>query len=266
MQEKFLLDLLKSDTLLSSKAGKMINFKNIKNQLIIFLCGFAFYLSLKDKDAKFLLTALFCVILAAGLESAILFFKNKKIGVTGSSVISGLIIGYVLSSDNPWWIFLFASFLAIGSKYLIRFNKKHPFNPAAFGIFLSVVLLGASTQWKGTYSWYILMPFGLYFIFKIRKLGVLIGYAVSAFLLFGIQAAMQKVPLLNIFGYLSYFFIFIMMIEPKTTPAKPAGKFIFGIGAAALIFILTESGAKFDAELASLLALNLSVPLLNKIP
>lgn len=114
--------------------------------------------------------------------------------------------------------------------------------------------------------WHILLPFGLYFISRIQKLEVLLGYGLTALGLFGIQAIMQNTPLLNIFGYLSYFYIFIMMIEPKTTPIKRRGKFIFGMGAAASIFILTESGARFDVELASLLILNLSVPLLNKMP
>ncbi len=232
------------------------------------MCGFAIYLSFKDKNAIFLLTTFITVISAIGIESTILFFKNKKISITDSSIISGLIIGFVLSPDNPWWIFILASLLAISSKHLIHFhsNKKHLFNPAAFGIFLTVIFFGASTQWKGTYLWYILLPFGLYFISKVQKLEVLIGYALTALSLFIIQAVMQKTSLFNIFGYLSYFYIFIMMIEPKTTPVKPPGKFIFGIGVAVLIFVLTEAGVRFDAELCGLLILNLFVPLLNKIP
>lgn len=244
----------------------MINLKSIKTQLIIFLCGFALYLSFKDKDVIFLLTTFIAVISAIGVESVILFFKNKKLSITDSSIISGLIIGYVLSSDNPWWIFLLASFLAISSKYLIQIDRKHLFNPAALGIFLTVILFGASTQWKGTYLWYILTLFGLYFISQIHKLEVVIGYGITALSLFGIQAVIQKVSLLNIFGYLNYFYIFIMMIEPKTTPIKPRGKLIFGIGVAVLIFILTEAGVRFDAELSSLLILNLFALLLNKIP
>ena len=244
----------------------MINLKSVKIQLIMFLCAFAVYLSFKDKDVLFLLTILVAVISAIGIESAILFFKNKAISVTDSSIVSGLIIGYVLSPDDPWWVFILAALLAVSSKYLIHFNRKHLFNPAAFGIFLVIIFFGASTQWKGTYAWHILLPFGLYFIYRIKKLGVLIGYGVVALCLFGIQALMQKAPLLNIFGYLSYFFIFIMLVEPKTTPVKPAGKVIFGMGVAALIFILTQGGIRFDAELFSLLILNLFVPLLNKVP
>jgi len=244
----------------------MINLKSIKTQLIIFLCGFALYLSFKDKDAIFLLTTFIAVISAIGVESAILLLKDKKLSITDSSIISGLIIGYVLSCDNPWWMFILASLLAICSKHLIHFNKKHLFNPAAFGIFLVVIFFGAFTQWKGIYLWYILLPFGLYFIYKIQKLEVLIGYAITALGLFAIQAVMQRAPLSNIFGYLSYFFIFIMMIEPRTTPIKPVGKLVFGIGVEVLIFILTQVAVRFDAELCSLLILNLFVPLLNKLP
>ena len=244
----------------------MINLKSVKIQLIIFLCAFAFYLSFKDKDVLFLLTTFVAVISAIGVESAILFFKNKEISVTGSSIISGLIIGYVLSPDDPWWVFVLAALLAISSKHLIHFNRKHLFNPAAFGIFLTIIFFGASTGWKGTFVWYVLLPFGVYFIYKIQKLEVLIAYAITALGLFGAQAMAQKVPLVNIFGYLSYFFIFIMLIEPKTTPARPIGKIIFGIGTGALIFYLTQIGVRFDAELSGLLIMNLFVPLLNKIP
>lgn len=243
----------------------MVDLKSIKTQLIIFLSAFALYLSFRDKDAIFLLTTLIAVISAIGIESVILFFKDKELAVTDSSIISGLIIGYVLSSDSPWWIFLSASFLAISSKHLIHFHRKHLFNPAAFGIFLTIVLFGASCHWRGTYMWYIFLPFGLYFISRIQKLEVLIGYVLTTLGLFGIQAVAQKTPLLNIFGYLSYFYIFIMMIEPKTTPVKKRGKFIFGIGVSVLIFMLTELGVRFDAELCALLLANLAVPLLNKL-
>jgi Na+-translocating ferredoxin:NAD+ oxidoreductase RnfD subunit len=140
------------------------------------------------------------------------------------------------------------------------------FNPAAFGIFLVTVLLGVQTQWKGTYSWHIIVPFGLYFIYRIRRLELLLGYFLASLLLFGIQATQQKVPLSNIFGYLSYFYIFIMMIEPKTTPFKLPGEIIFGICVAVLIFIFTQIGVRFDVELCALLIVNPFVHFLNKIP
>ncbi|MFA5200553.1 MAG: RnfABCDGE type electron transport complex subunit D [Candidatus Omnitrophota bacterium] len=239
---------------------------SIKTKLIIFLAGFAVFLSIKDKDILFLFTAAVALISAIIADLTFSYLKDKSLSVSESSVVSALIIGFVLASDNPWWVISLASLFAITSKHLIHFNKKHIFNPAAFGVFLSVIFLGASTQWKGTFLWYILLPAGLYFTYKIRKLELITGYFITALGLFGIQAVLNKVSLINIFGYLSYFFIFIMLIEPKTTPVKPLAKLIFGVAAAGLIFIFIQALARFDSELAALLILNLFVPLLNGIP
>jgi len=244
----------------------MFNLKSIKTQLILYLICLAIFLSFKDKDSAFIITTAIAVISALTTESLILYLKTKIFQITESSIITGLIVGYVLSSDEAWFRFVLASSLAILSKYLIRFQKKHIFNPAAFGIFLTLIIFGASTQWKGTYVWYILLPFGLYFIYKTRKIEIIIGYAVISLALFGTQAVLEKVSLWHIFGYLSYFYIFVMVIEPKTTPIKPIGKYLFGAGVAGLIFILTGLGVKFDVELFSLLIMNITVPILNKIP
>ena len=238
--------------------------KSIKAQLIIYLTCFAVFLAIKDNSAVFLLTTGFAVFLAVCVESAVLYFRTKTFKLTSSSIITGLIIGYVLASDQQWWKFLVVCLLAILSKYLIVFKKKHIFNPAALGIFLTLIIFGASTQWMGTYVWYILLPAGIYFARKIGKLRILISFFLVYLALFGAQAIAQKIPLGDIFGYLSYFFIFIMIIEPKTSPAKPGGQMIFGAGIAILIFVLTEFGARFDVELFSLLFLNAAVLVFNK--
>lgn len=243
----------------------MFKLKSIKTQLILYLFCFAVFLSIKDKDAVFLVTALIAVSASIALETIILYLKTKSFRITESSVITGLIIGYVLSSDNVWWKFVAASVLAILSKSLIRFRKKHIFNPAGFGIFLTLILFGARTEWKGTYLWYIVVPFGFYFVSRIRKIEIIIAYAIASFALFGGQAILQKVSFWNVFGYFSYFYIFVMVIEPLTTPVTRIGKFFFGALTASLIFILTEIGVKFDAELFSLLVLNMAVPMLNQI-
>lgn len=244
----------------------MFKIRSIKTQLIFFLGCFAVILAIKDRDAAFLIALIVAVVSALAVESVILYFKTKVFRVTESSVITGLIVGYVLSGDQVWWTLALAPSLAIFSKYLLRFRERHIFNPAALGIFLTLIIFGASTQWKGTYIWYALLPFGLYFARRIRKIEVIVGYAAVSLALFGIQAILQKAPLWNIFGFFSYFYIFIMIIEPMTSPAKPIGKYLFGAGVAGFIFVLTEFGVKIDVELFSLLLMNAFVPMLNKVP
>lgn len=243
----------------------MFNLKSIKTQLIIYLAVVALALAISERDLAFLKAFVIIVLAATLIESFILYFTTKSLKITESSIITGMIIGYVLSSDEAWWKLALTALLAITSKYAIVFKKKHIFNPAAFGIFLSTIMLGSSTQWKGTYLWYILVPFGIYFAQKIKKTEIIIGYVIVSLALFGTQAALQRVSLLNIFGYFSYFYIFIMVIEPKTTPLKPIAKYLFGAGTAALVFAFTEAAVSFDAEIFSLLLINITVPLLNKI-
>lgn len=243
----------------------MFKLKSIKTQLIIYLVCFAAFLSLKNKDTAFLFAAIISVLSSVLFEAVILLIRTKTFKITESSVITGLIISFVLSGDNSWFKIAAASAIAILSKALLRFRKKHIFNPAGFGIFLVTVLFGATTDWKGTYAWYVVVPLGFYFVSRIKKMEIIIGYFSASFVLFGAQALLQKVSLLNIFGYFSYFYIFVMAIEPLTTPVKPIGKFLFGMMIASFIFVLTQVGARFDVELCSLLVLNMTVPWLNKI-
>lgn len=244
----------------------MVNLKSVKTQVGLFLSGFAVTFAFTERNAAFLWILGMAVICAAGAESLILFLKTKKLTLTESSIISGLIIGFVLSGDQPFWMIALAAFAGIVSKHLIKIKGRHVFNPAGFGVFLAIILLGAQTQWKGTFVWYILVPAGLYFVNRIKKIEVIIGYFLASLVLFGTQAFLHRVPLWKIFGYFSYFYIFIMAIEPKTTPITRPGKFLFGLGTAALIFILTQAGVRFDVELCSLLLMNLAVPWLNKRP
>lgn len=237
--------------------------KSIKVQLSVFLILFAIYLSFIDKDKIFLAGLCISLIAAVITDSFITYLKTKKIIVTESSIVSGLIVGYVIASDQYWWIISLGSIFAIISKHFIRFKTRHIFNPAGFGILLTILIFNASTQWKGTYIWYIVIPAGIYFIWKIKKLELVASYFIASFILFGAQAAILHTAFSNISGYFSYFFIFIMMIEPMTTPIYKRGKIIFGAGVAIMIFLLYQAKLTIDTELLALLCLNLTVPFLN---
>ena len=242
-----------------------MNIKSIKIQLSIFLILFALYLSIIGSNAKFLLSLSISLIAAVTTDFFITYLKTKRFIITESSVVSGLIIGYVMSSGEMWWIITLASIFAISSKHIIRFNGRHIFNPAGFGVLVAAFLLGASTEWKGANLWYIVIPFGIYFVFKIKKQEIVVSYFIASFVLFGAQALIQNTQILNILGYLNYFFIFIMLIEPMTTPMTYYGKIIFGSGAGVLIFILYAFGIR-EAELVALACFNLAALLLNKSP
>jgi len=244
----------------------MIHFKSIKVQINLFLAAFALFLFLKEPRFAFFTGFFWSVLFSILIEGAVLFLKTKKFQVTESALTSGLIIGYILSSESSWWIFLAVAAFTVGLKRVLRFRGKNLLNPAALGIFLAVFLLKGSTEWKGAYAWYFLIPAGLYIVNKIKKTEIVWGYFAMSFLLFIPQALAQGSSLLDIPGYFNYFFIFIMLIEPKTTPSTRWPKVVFGAGVALLVFLLTEWGFRYEPELFALLVLNASVPFLNKIP
>lgn len=234
--------------------------------MILYLSVLALFLTIQDKTFFFLISLIVAAAVAAAAESLIVYFKKKVFSITESSIITGMIVGYVVSSDEPLWKISAAALCAVASKHILRFRDKHIFNPAACGIFLAMVVLGASTEWRATYLSYVVVPCGIYFAYRIKKIPVVIGYAAVFLVLFGAQALWQRTNFFNIFGYLSYFYIFVMVIEPKTTPIHEPAKYIFGAGVAALIFILTQAGVRFDAELFSLFVMNAATPFLDKAP
>ena len=243
----------------------MISLKSIKVQINLFLAAFAVFLYLKEPSVALLPGFCWAVLFSVLIEALWLLLKTGKLQITDSALTSGLIIGFVLSADSPWWMFLAVTLFAVGLKRVLRFRGKNLLNPAALGIFLAVLLLKGTTEWKGAYEWYLLVPAGLYIVHKIKKLEIVWGYLGMSLLLFIPQALMQGAPLSGIPGYFNFFYIFIMLIEPKTTPPTLWPKIVFGAGAALLVFLLTEWGFRYEPELFALLVMNTLVPQLNKI-
>ncbi|MBU4312625.1 MAG: RnfABCDGE type electron transport complex subunit D [Candidatus Omnitrophica bacterium] len=233
-----------------------MNIKSIKTQLSLFLGLFALYLSFVEKNPRFLVAVSAAILSSIVMESLINYIKNKRFSITESSVVTGLIIGYVISSYQPLWVICLASTLAIISKHIVRFRKSHIFNPAGFGIFLVVVVLGAYTQWKAAYAWHIIIPLGIYFASRIKRLDLVASYFIASIFLYAPQAFLNNASLLDTFSYFNYFFIFVMMVEPRTTPKTRLGRIMFGLGAAVFIFGFYESGVLLEVELFSLLILN----------
>jgi len=230
---------------------------SIKLKLILFLFVFLVLVSLWEKDSNFFIKSIIAVLATVAAEGLCFFIKSRSFKLTQSSLITGLIIGFVLSSSQEWWLFLLAGFLAIILKHLIRFDGKHIFNPAALGIFLTVVIFNKAAQWHGAYWWGMIIPFGLYFAWKIRKISLVSTYFVTYVLLSLVQWCWFKQPFWNQIYYANWFFIFVMLVEPRTSPFKFTQNVFFGIIVSVFSFILYWVKLPFDADLPALLLGNL---------
>jgi Na+-transporting NADH:ubiquinone oxidoreductase subunit NqrB len=158
-----------------------------------------------------------------------------------SPLITGLSLSLLLRADEPW-IHLVAGVIAIGSKFLLRHDGKHIWNPAGFAI---VVLLftAKSHVWISPGSWGSTAWFAaLLAFFAILVLGAARRSDIAVFFL-GTHAALLlaraawlgdqlAIPLHQLQSGSLLIFTFFMISDPRTSPDSRLGRFIFAASVA----------------------------------
>ncbi|MDP2671628.1 MAG: RnfABCDGE type electron transport complex subunit D [bacterium] len=191
------------------------------------------------------------VLVAPVLDVAIKrFWLKKKPTLPLSAIITGLIIGTV-SVNAPVSGVLIATFLAIGSKFIIRWNDLHIFNPAVFGVVIAqvfnpaahgAVTHGSSQVVEGfgvggftVTLW--LVPLLIFANWRARKLWTSIPFLTATALLFYFTrlASLNSFNTQGVMGFLEvlpYYFAFIIVSEPKTSPSAKKEQVLFGLAIA----------------------------------
>ena len=182
-----------------------------------------------------------------GLFAQFLAIKLIKIENVGyhSAIITCFGLSLLFRSDN-FWTHPFVAFLCISSKFIIRVNNKHIFNPAMLGIITGINLLPGS--WVSPGQW------GYEFINALWLL--LIGFIVAS------RAKSYLTSLSFLFFYALFLlirtvyfgyhwdvffhqfqsgallvFTFFMISDPKTSPDHPAAKILYPAFVAFAAFI-----------------------------
>lgn len=165
-----------------------------------------------------------------------------------SGFISSLIILVLLPSGIEFLPALSAVLLAIGSKHFLLYNRRHIFNPAAFGVAVSALVFGFSLGWRADVFIWLVWLLGLMVIYRVRKqwqvvafLAMYLGYLTltGGFSVFIALGAADLAP---------WFFALFMLTEPMTSPVGTGKGIIFG--AAVGMFTILFSLLPFVAEVA----------------
>jgi Na+-transporting NADH:ubiquinone oxidoreductase subunit NqrB len=190
-----------------------------------------------------------------------------------SALISGLSLCLLLRSNSAW-LALLAAAAAIASKFLLRWNGKHVFNPTIFGI--AAVLLATGEAWVSPAQWgnaaffaFLLACAGGLVVFRSARsdvtlafLGAYVALVVGRSLWLGEPLA---IPLHRLESGALLIFSFFMISDPKTTPDSRAGRLLFALlvaaGAAWVQFRLFRT----NGPIWSLFALSPLVPLMDRI-
>jgi Na+-transporting NADH:ubiquinone oxidoreductase subunit NqrB len=158
-----------------------------------------------------------------------------------SPLITGLSLSLLLRADDPW-LHAIAGGIGIASKFLLRIDGKHIWNPA--GLAIVVLLYTASSHvWISPGAWSSTVWFAaLLVFFAILVLGAARRSDIAIFF-FGSHAVLLfarawwlgdplAIPLHQLQSGSLLIFTFFMISDPRTSPDSRLGRFIFAASVA----------------------------------
>ena len=157
-----------------------------------------------------------------------------------SLYITGLILALLITPVAPTdyagvGFLIFASAWAMASKFIFAIGKKHLFNPAAFGVALSALVIGQAASWwvGGNLP---LLPFvflgGLLIVRKIHRFDLVTAFFATALLTIALTTTSidYTTPIKQTILHSSIFFLgFVMLTEPLTMPPSRWLRVIYGV-------------------------------------
>ena len=164
-----------------------------------------------------------------------------------SAYITGISVGILLRTP-AFWPFALCSALSILSKYVLRYNGRHLWNPSNFGISAMLVIAGESVgslsiQW-GNHVWAMLVIWvlGALIIYRLRRFHITATYVI-AFIVFALLRAFfsgsaWESEIAPITGPMYQLFIFFMITDPKTTAQSTRWQCVVVLCVAALEAVL----------------------------
>lgn len=227
---------------------------SIYQLIILFLTSLLFLGSLQLGFKNVLIQAIFAII-PTTLAGAILdFLELKRWTIPKTPFITGVIIALVGQFGADYLTLSLIGISAMLIKFFIKWDGRHIFNPAAAGLLIGMLFLKSYPAWWGgganLWAFLIWIPM---LLLKMKRWAPMVGFLIPVFIFTGIGV---------IFSTSLLFFLSVMLIEPKTSPATTKIGLIYGliIGISYLLF----SQASLDPLIASLLIGNFASRLLQK--
>ena len=190
-----------------------------------------------------------------------------------SAWISGLSLCLLLRTNDPT-LAIATAVVTIASKFVIRFDGKHLFNPTNFGIVF--MMLATGQVWVSPGQWGNVA----FFAFLMACLGGLVvnraarsdvTYAFILFymaLVFGRSAWLGEpmvIPVHRLQSGALLLFTFFMISDPKTTPNSRVGRILFAALVAYGAWYVQFRLFRTNGLLWSLALFSMAVPLIDRL-
>jgi Na+-transporting NADH:ubiquinone oxidoreductase subunit NqrB len=164
-----------------------------------------------------------------------------------SAYISGISIGMLLRSPEIWPYALCAA-ISIVSKYVLRVDGRHIWNPSNFGIVAMLVLASdtvasLSVQWgNNLLPMVVVWVFGAIIIHSLGRFHITLTYVASFLFFAGVRHLVTGHPFLAeaapLTGPMYQLYIFFMITDPKTTVHGTRAQCLVAFGVAAMEAVL----------------------------
>lgn len=213
---------------------------------------------------------------------AILKAITKKPQSIYNSAITGLIIFLVLhySFDSNFQIYysLGATFIAILSKFFLKYRGSSIFNPTALGILIVFLItklipnldpvfiswwgtayktglsLGGETSFLFPSALFLMIIWIIFGLNKWRKWPIFLSFLIAHFLLMLLRQQDMSIIRFIFTDATIYFFAAIMLIDPKTSPILKKQQILFGLLAAITYNAFAHFGFTHPELIAILIA------------
>ena len=214
------------------------------------------------------------LVTAAILEIGITMRRQHVLMWPASALLTGNGVAFVLRvpgtehgdwwSMRGWWLFAGTSAVALLSKYVIRYEGRHVFNPSNIGLVLCFLLFGPELAdpldlWWGPLTWWLVLALvvivagGLAILTRLHLLSIAILYWLSFAVGIGVIAASGHEmfarwhvgPITGfdfwrvlVFSPEVLVFLFFMITDPRTIPDTGRGRSIYAVTVALLSVVL----------------------------
>lgn len=188
----------------------------------------------------------FAVILASIVEILIrkLYLKHRfKFPFSG--IITGLIIGSVAPINSSLILIIITVVIAILSKFLLQYKSSNIFNPASLGLIVGLAIFGVGDVWWAASSYNIygiamtLTPILVILAYQAKRLPTAFSFVIATIVLDLASGGLSTIALTSFVALLfsiNYYFAFVMLVEPKTSPYKWYAQIVYGAAIAGLYF------------------------------
>lgn len=158
-----------------------------------------------------------------------------------SAYITGISVGILVRSPAVW-PYIWCSVVSIMSKYVLRVNNRHIWNPSNFGISAMLFLAsftGAtlSVQWGNSLPpMIVIWVLGSLIIYRLKRFHISATYVAAFFIFAFVRSWMTghafQAEIAPITGPMYQLFVFFMITDPKTTVHSKRGQCAVAVGVA----------------------------------